>query len=172
VDEDVRLHCITTTTDLYMTEDEYRKRLLSRVVIQDECWLYPTTPRGSNYGKFCLYGVRMSAHRASWWLHFGEDPREFGSGQQINHHCDKPNCIRPEHLYRGTQKDNMADAIYRGRRKAPQIKEKGVRAAKNKLRNAEIQALHKQGLSYRAIAKQVNISHSQVSNILRDLERG
>lgn len=30
-------------------------------------------------------------------------------GMNINHHCDNPSCINPDHLYQGTQTDNMLD---------------------------------------------------------------
>jgi len=37
------------------------------------------------------------------------------AGMQVNHHCDNPPCWNIEHLYLGTQKQNIADMWTRGR---------------------------------------------------------
>jgi hypothetical protein len=34
---------------------------------------------------------------------------------QVNHHCDNPPCVNVEHLYEGTQIDNMRDKLARDR---------------------------------------------------------
>jgi len=54
-------------------------------------------------------------HRLVWELLRGPIP----SGQQINHHCDNPICVNPEHLYLGTQAENMRDAARRKRFTVP-----------------------------------------------------
>jgi hypothetical protein len=38
-----------------------------------------------------------------------------GDGPMVLHACDNPPCFEPEHLYRGTQSDNMRDCVARGR---------------------------------------------------------
>lgn len=48
---------------------------------------------------------RMKAYRFSWELHHGPIP----PGMLVCHRCDNPRCVRPEHLYLGTQKQNAAD---------------------------------------------------------------
>lgn len=49
--------------------------------------------------------------RASWIVHFGWIP----SGKSVLHHCDNPACVRIDHLYVGTQKQNMEDKSKRRR---------------------------------------------------------
>lgn len=57
------------------------------------------------------------AHRASYALYRGPIPR----GKQVLHHCDRPSCINPKHLYLGTPRENSHDKVMRGRaRSAPQ----------------------------------------------------
>lgn len=61
-------------------------------------------------GKQPKHAVR--SHRLSWQLHFGEIPAGLG----VLHTCDNPRCVRPDHLFLGTDKDNWEDAKKKGRR--------------------------------------------------------
>lgn len=70
----------------------------------DDCWPYGA---GAGYGKF----RGMPAHRAAWILTNGRVP----PGLFVLHHCDNPPCVRPDHLFLGTQTDNMRDASQKGR---------------------------------------------------------
>ncbi len=53
----------------------------------------------------------LKTHRLAWELAYGSIP----GGLQINHHCDVPHCVRADHLYVGSQQDNLQDARDRGR---------------------------------------------------------
>jgi len=76
------------------------------------CWTWnaATTPGG--YGCFTNdLGEQIGAHQFAWLIHFGEIPE----GKDVLHKCDNPPCVRPEHLFLGTQKDNMRDMVAKGR---------------------------------------------------------
>lgn len=85
------------------------------------CWLWIGSLRDNGYG---LYSPRVngkrrtaSAHRWSWELRHGPIP----AGMQANHKCDVPSCVNPDHLFLGTQSDNMKDACRKRRVNAPGI---------------------------------------------------
>lgn len=83
----------------------------SKVDKSGECWLWTAGGHKFGYGEFRIGRTLVRAHRYSYEIHKGEIPEGLG----INHTCDNPKCVNPEHLYAGTQKDNLNDALSRGR---------------------------------------------------------
>jgi len=65
----------------------------------------------NGYGVFRYIGKAQRAHRVAWELTQGA----IQSGMCVLHRCDTRNCVRPDHLFLGTQKDNIHDAIHKGR---------------------------------------------------------
>lgn len=82
----------------------------------NDCWEWQLYLSPLGYGRFTITTEKIfSAHRASYFLHVGSIPK----GLNICHHCDNPKCVNPNHLFLGTQKQNIHDAMsknrYRGR---------------------------------------------------------
>lgn len=74
------------------------------------CWLWVGKQNGV-YG-LLRFGDRFQmAHRVSYRLFCGEIP----DGMQVNHRCDFPICVNPDHLWLGSQADNMRDCREKGR---------------------------------------------------------
>jgi hypothetical protein len=85
-------------------------RFWAQVQKTDGCWLW-TGATVKGYGAFFANGKSIRAHRYSYQLHHGPIP----SGKMVLHHCDTPACVRPDHIYAGTNLDNVRDAMQRGR---------------------------------------------------------
>lgn len=79
------------------------------------CWLWLGGTGARGYGSFTQRAdgfVAKRAHRASWILY---RCAEITSKEHVLHKCDMPLCVNPEHLFIGTQKDNMSDMARKGR---------------------------------------------------------
>jgi hypothetical protein len=92
------------------------KRLISKVMINKEngCWEYiGPLCRQSGYGHFACNGKTYLSHRVSYEIFIG---KIISRGIYVCHKCDNRKCINPDHLFLGTQKDNMKDMSNKGRR--------------------------------------------------------
>lgn len=78
------------------------------------CWIWNGPKASFGYGKMRAGGRDWKAHRISWVIHNGPIP----GGLKVLHNCpsgDTPACVRPDHLFLGTQEDNMKDMAKKGR---------------------------------------------------------
>lgn len=76
------------------------------------CWEWTGATIGHmGYGWMRFDGRSQLAHRVSWLVYQGEIP----DGMQVMHTCDNPVCVRPDHLCLGTNADNQADMVAKGR---------------------------------------------------------
>lgn len=88
------------------------------------CWLWMGETDRNGYGRWDRgrdasgKRIRLVAHRVAYTLNNGPPPAD---KPFILHTCDFPRCCNPDHLYAGTQKDNVRDTIARGRRGRPTL---------------------------------------------------
>lgn len=88
-----------------------QERFFSFVEKTESCWNWTGSMRENGYGQFSLANKPIKAHRVSWLIFNGIIP----TNKYILHKCDNRKCVRPDHLFVGTQKDNIADMICKKR---------------------------------------------------------
>lgn len=121
-------------------------------------WTGGCTKRG--YGEITIDGVNHYVHRLAWELANGPIP----VGQVIRHSCDNPPCFDTAHLLPGTQGENVADMVSRGRAKIPS----GETHPKAKLTwpaVREIRQLVATGSTENALARQFGVCGSTIHRI-------
>lgn len=110
-----------------------------------------------------IAGRKKRLNRYMWEKHKGAIP----GGMYVLHHCDDPHCINPEHLFLGTQKDNIRDMDKKGRRNAL----KGEKHGRAKLSEAEARAIKQRCIKGRGpydtgnaveLSRKYNVSRRQV----------
>src|SRR5665213_1780411 len=77
----------------------------------NSCWIWIRSKHKQGYGNLNFKHKPNLAHRVCWEIYKGEIPE----GLNVCHLCDVPSCCNPEHLFLGTQKDNMKDCLIKGR---------------------------------------------------------
>lgn len=78
----------------------------------EACWLWRGKPNKWGYGTFYFAGRVRRATHVSLFLTTGALP---APGVMALHRCDTPRCVNPAHLFLGTMRDNMRDAVAKGR---------------------------------------------------------
>ena len=124
------------------------------------CWEYSNNVDSDGYGRMFVDGKYQKAHRVAWFLTYGKYPEPCGL-----HRCDNRLCVRPSHLFEGTNADNTADRNNKHR----DARQHGIANGCAKLTDADvmtIRTLYKGGRRVVSLANQFGISHSIVSEIL------
>lgn len=126
------------------------------------CWLYDFRPHyRTGYVQLKFHQRMIDAHRLAWELAVGPIP----AGLSVLHRCDVRICVRPSHLFLGTQADNMRDMAAKGRG-CPGEKNGFSRVTESQV--LAIRTLWAGGrLSQRAIGERFGISQNNVSHICR-----
>lgn len=122
----------------------------------DQCWPWLGATVFGGYGAFRLDGRLVRAHRVAFFLSNGRWPAAF-----VLHACDNPPCCNPDHLFEGTNDDNVHDMIAKGRHAH------GERIPSARLTAADVVAIriaHSGGASAIDLAQAFGVSPSTVKD--------
>jgi hypothetical protein len=125
------------------------------------CWEWTASHHRQGYGNYTYKGKYILCHRLSWILTNG-DPQ----GLCVLHKCDNTACVRPDHLFLGTQVDNIHDRNNKGRQGTLFGEESGSA----KLTDIQVEAIRQRraetGLMYKVLAKEFGVSISTIGKIV------
>ena len=155
---------------------EFITRFWSRVNKDGDCWLWAGALQPTGYGKVYFEGVMHGAHRIAWRITHGPIP----DGLCVCHRCDNPTCVNPEHLFLGTQRQNMSDMVRKGRsvrgdhhwtRTRPDAVLSGDSHYASKLTADDVREIRRRyaagGVFYRELAAEYGVKTEAIYKIVR-----
>lgn len=135
--------------------EDAREYIRARVRVDESgCWIWLLAKKRKGYGaakaprRFCTGSYNRLAHRLAYEALVGPIPKGDGyHGTCVLHGCDNPPCCNPEHLFLGTNADNVADMVEKGRHVSvglagernprARLSEDDVRRVRRRLANGE-----------------------------------
>ncbi len=135
------------------------ERFQAKLERQGDCLVYNGCVNEDGYGRLVRVATgNWAAHRYAWYLKHGPIPVD----KKVLHTCDNPPCCNVDHLFLGTQKDNVVDMARKNRHGK----------IKFSLQVAEqIRQRYANGERGNALAREYDVSPSCISKIVNRLQR-
>lgn len=158
-----------------MTPLERFETKVWKLACEPGCWIWMGELRPNGYGALKIDGRQVSTHRFSWETQHGPIPE----GLCVLHRCDVKTCVRPDHLFLGTNDDNVADMIAKGRnaigdrngsRLHPERVPRGETHALSKLSDSQVQEIRAAvaaGTSWATLAKRFSVVKGTIGHVVR-----
>ena len=146
-------------------------RFLSKIEKNNAgCHLWVGYKNKDGYGYFGVRRKSVRAHRFAWECANGQIPK----GMYVCHICDNPSCVNVEHLFLGTQKENMTDAKMKGRiasgdrqgsRTRPETRPRGESHCRCRFTREQVLFIRASDLSQRNLAGMFSVSKGAIQHI-------
>ena len=143
-----------------LDKQELLNKILSKVVPHlNGCWIW-CGACSDRYGQITYKHKKWLVHRLIFKIYY---PKIYKEDLNICHKCDNTFCVNPEHLFIGTQFDNIQDCINKGRHN-----QNGILNVMSTLTEEQVKEIRKNGYNKAGwkIARKYNISIGTVSNII------
>lgn len=143
---------------------DFNDRFYARTVVNEQgCFEWQgAITAATGYGKVKFGGRAVDAHRVSWMISRGSIP----AGMDVCHTCDNRRCVAPLHLFLGTRRENVIDAMVKGRQSTRHL----VGTHMVRLSDEQVRAIDdraRSGEPHLTIAAAFGIAHQTVSKIVR-----
>ncbi len=146
-----------------MLSHRAESRFWANVKATSTCWLWTAGRHELGYGKFWLNGRTIGAHRVAYEIVHGPIP----DGMFVCHACDVPACVRPSHLFLGSQADNIADKHTKGRHHDQRGESNNGRVKLTDDLVRDIRASASRGERGAWIARRVGVSPATVCDVVK-----
>lgn len=146
--------------------------------MRSPCWEWTAALTTTGYGTMGSGGKgggMVYAHRFSYELHTGKS----AEGLFVLHKCDNRTCVRPDHLFLGTQADNMRDKMSKGREARgvthgrttkPEATPRGVEHGNAILTDTQVRQIRRRyasgGFTQHRLSELYSISQGAISQII------
>lgn len=136
------------------------RRIMRNVEVDPEskCWNWIGKPRDNGYCRTTFNRMSEYVHRMAYMVFVGEIP----GGMDVCHKCDNRTCCNPMHLFVGTRKDNMLDAVSKNRQA------KGFALPQTKLSDEDKADVIKRAVSgepHKSIAEDFNVTSQLIGKV-------
>src|SRR3990167_808868 len=150
---------MTRSNGIYMkrTNASFAYRLAAHCKLEGDCIVYLGVPQNKGYPVLTANHKHYLAHRLAYEVFVGPIPK----GMWVLHKCDNRACIKPDHLWLGTPKDNIDDMMRKGRSR-PYFAEQNPRAKLTYMQAQEIRRLHHKSISQAELSKMYDVSDSTI----------
>jgi hypothetical protein len=145
-----------------------------------QCWEWTGSKIPGGYGTLRIsreLGAKL-AHRISYLLNIGDIAHnESYHGICVLHKCDNPGCVNPEHLFLGTNQDNMDDMVIKNRQNKakgyangmltrPERRPRGELHGLAKFTEEDVLYIRSSSLSRVDLSKKFNVNKSTIERII------
>jgi hypothetical protein len=129
----------------------------SMPVTECGCWIWMRPIHKKGYAYASLKGKMTRVNRLSWEVHNGP----ITEGLHVLHKCDTPLCVNPDHLFLGTNTDNVRDKWEKDR----EVVLRGADHPRSKLNPHMVRLIRSSPLSCKELGRRLGVNSGTVSSV-------